>query len=211
MIMNSVLYGARRKRVGGLVAAAVALVFLVACGGSGAPATPTSMVKHRAFVSNSFSGNLQIVDTQNDTTGFTPESTNSAGQLVPGVPVTVTVSGTVSFEVESPNNTITVVYDPGTNALFFVTNSTEMVTGAVPLTSAASMALFSPESTKIYAPEPNLPVTGARAGGVEVVTLSSSVVTATYDVPSARSIALSPSGQYLLVFAANSDSVFVVD
>src|ERR1700757_279009 len=136
MIMNSVLYGARRKRVGGLVAAAVALVFLVACGGSGAPATPTSMVKHRAFVSNSFSGNLQIVDTQNDTTALTAETTNSSGQLVPGVPVTVPVSTTATFEVESPNNSTTAVYDPGTNAMFFVTNSTEMVAGDVPLTSA---------------------------------------------------------------------------
>ena len=56
------------------------------------------MVQHRAFVSNTYSGNLQVMDTQNDTTALTPETTNSAGQLVPGVPVTVTVGGSLTFE-----------------------------------------------------------------------------------------------------------------
>ena len=34
---------------------------------------------------------------------------------------------------------------------------------------------------------------------------------ANYAVPSARYIALSPSGQYLLVFANNSDSVYLIN
>ena len=187
------------------------LVLIAGCGGSGTSTTPTSGVKHRAFVSNTYSGNLQIVDTQNDTTSYTAETTNSAGQLVPGVPVTISISTTATFEVESPNNTLTAVFDPSTNAMYFVTNSTEMVPGDIPLTSAAGMAIFSPDSTLMYAPEPNLPVTGSRAGGVEVMTLSTTSITATYDVPSARYVAVSPSGRYLLVFAANSDSVFLVD
>lgn len=211
MFNHSSSSGARRLRLLTLVPAFLMLLLIAACGGNGTTNTPTSMVKHRAFVSNTFSGNLQIVDTQNDTTGLTPETTNSAGQLVPGVPVTISISTTTTFEVESPNNNTTAVYDPGTEAMFFVANSTEMVAGDVGLSSAASTAIFSPDSTLMYAAEPNLPVTGSRAGGVEVLALSSLSITATYDVPSARYVAISPSGQYLLVFAANSDSVFLIN
>ncbi len=63
----------------------------------------------------------------------------------------------------------------------------------------------------MYAPVRNVPVTGSRNGAVEVITVSSFTITATYPVPSARYIALSPSGQYLLVFADDSDSVFLID
>ena len=212
MSMHFVSYGARVKRVATLLAAPLALVFLVGCGGNANPnPVTTSKLKHRAFVSNTHSGALQVIDTQNDTTAFNQQTFNSAGQFVPGAPVEIPVSLSVTFEVESPDNTVTAVYDPTTNAMFFVTNSTEMSAGDIPLTSPTGMALFSSDSAKMYTPEPNLPVMNGRAGGVEVLTRSSISVTATYDVPSARYIALSPSGQYLLVFASNSDSVFVVD
>jgi len=211
MFNHSSSSGARGLQRLALVPAFAMLLLIAGCGGNGTSSTPTSMLKHRAFVSNTYSGNLQIVDTQNDTTAYTQQTVNSAGQVVPGVPVTVAVSTTVSLEVESPNNTLTAVLDPSTNAMFFVTNSTEMVAGDIALTSAASTAIFSPDSTLMYAVEPNLPVSGSRAGGVEVLTLSTTSISATYHVPSARYVAISPSGQYLLVFAGTSDSVFLVD
>ncbi len=197
-------------RLAALLSAFTVLLMIAACGGSGS-STTASGLKNRAFISNTYSGNLQIVDTQNDTTTYTAQTTNSAGQIVPGVPVTVSVSSTVTFEVESPNNAVTAVYDPSAIALWFVMNSTEATSGDVPLTSSAGMALFSPDSSAMYAPEPNLPVSGSRPGGVEVLSVASDSITATYDVPSARYIALSPSGQYLLVFAGNSDSVFLIN
>jgi len=198
-------------RLAALLLVFTMLLMIAACGGSGSSNTTTSSLKNRAFISNTYSGNLQIVDTQNDTTAYTAQTTNSAGQIVPGVPVTVSVSSTVSFEVESPDNSVTVVYDPGSIALWFVMNSTEMTAGDILLTSAAGMALFSPDSSTVYVPEPNLPVSGSRPGGVEVLSRASASVTATYDVPSARYVALSPSAQYLLVFAGNSDSVFLIN
>jgi hypothetical protein len=186
---------------------------LAHCGGSGVPSAMTSKLKNRAFISNTFTGNLQIVDTQNDTTALTAQTVNSSGQEIPGQPVVIPVSGnTLSFEVESPDNAVTTIYDPLPNSLFFVTNSTESTAGSVVLTSGTGMVLFSPDSSKVYVPEPNLTVNGApRVGGVEVLSRSSASITATYAVPSARYTALSPSGQYLLVFAGNSDSVFVID
>ena len=151
------------------------------------------------------------MDTQNDTTPFTAQTTNSSGQIVPGVPVTITVGGSLTFEVESPSRATTLVYSQSGNVLNFVDNATEAFSGSVTLPDFADMALFSTDGTKVYAPVRNVPVTGARPGGVEVITSSSSTITATYAVPSARYIALSPSGQVLLVFADDSDSVFLLN
>jgi hypothetical protein len=208
---HNVLSADRMKRLGALIPALFVVLTLVACGGSGAPNTPTSGAKNRAFISNTFTGSLQIVDTQNDTTPLTAQTTNNQGQLIPGQPVTIPVSNTATFEVESPDHTVTAVYDPTSIAIWFVTNSSETTAGDVPLTSSTSMILLSPDSATIYAPEPNLDIPTKHPGGVEVVTRSSATITATYQVPSASKIALSPSGQYLLVFADNSDSVFLIN
>ncbi|HUI84726.1 MAG TPA: hypothetical protein VL240_10905 [Candidatus Binatia bacterium] len=210
---NLQLFSANRLRRTGCLAAILGLVAIFpACGSGGTPSTPTSNLKNRAFISNMFSGSLQIVDTQNDTTALTPQTTNSAGQLIPGQPVTIAVAATVTFEVESPDHSVTMVYDPSAATLWFVTNSTEMTAGNVSLTSSTGMALFSSDGNSAYAPEPNLLVAGAtRAGGVQVVSRTSLTITAAYAVPSARYIALSPNGQFLLVFADNSDSVFLIN
>jgi len=207
----SVSSGNPTKRFAASVPALFAVLMLAACGGSGAPTTPTSQAKNRAFISNAFAGVLQIVDSQNDTTPMTAQTTNSAGQLVPGQPVTITVSTHVTFEVESPDHATTMVYDPNTNVFWFVDNATEATTGNVGLASATSMAVFSPDNSKVYVPEPNKSFSGLRSGGVEVITRSSASVTAAYNIPSARYVALSPNGDVLLVFADNSDSVFLLD
>ena len=70
------------------------------------------------------------------------------------------------------------------------------------------MALFSPDSSTVYVPVPTAPVSGSRAGSGAGIDVANTANTATYAIPSARYIALSPSGQYLLVFANNSDSVY---
>ena len=110
--------GDQPKRIAALFPAVLTILTLVACGSSGSPNNPTSGAKNRAFISNTFSGNLQIVDTQNDTTPLTAQTVNSAGQVVPGQPVTIPVSTDVTFEVESPDSTTTMVYDPTTISIF---------------------------------------------------------------------------------------------
>ena len=200
------------KRLPVLILSLLIVVFLTSCGGSsGSSGTPASKVQHRAFVSNAYSGNLQIMDTQNDTTPYTAQTINSSGQVIPGVPVTITVGGSLTFEMESPSRTTTLVYEQSAHQLEFVDNATEALSGSVTLPDFADMALFSTDGTKVYAPVRNVPVTGARPGAVEVITISSFTITSTYAVPSARYIALSPSGQFLLVFADDSDSVFLLD
>ena len=139
------------------------------------------------------------MDTANDTTPLTASSINSSGQFVPGVPVTIPVGGTLTFEVTSPSRVSTLVYDQSSNSLVFVANVTESTAGRVALPNFSDMALFSPDSNTVYAPVRNAPVTGARPGVVEAITVSSLTITATYNVPSARYVALSPNGQFLLV------------
>jgi hypothetical protein len=213
MSNHNVLSGDRLMRVSGLLSALVCLLILPACGGSSSNngGTTTSNLSHRAFISNTFSGALQIVDTQNDKTALTAQTTNSSGQVVPGVPVTIAVSTSVTFEAVTADRTKTMVYDPNSETLYFITNSSESVTSSFPLGNPTSMALFSPDGNTVYAPFTNLNTGQQRAGGVQVIDDVNLDVKATYSIPSATYLALSPSGQYLLVMANNSDSVFLLN
>src|ERR1035441_5179682 len=152
---------------------------MASCGGSGRHPAPPSKVSHRAFISNSYSGNLQIMDTQNDTTPFTAQTVDpTTGQVIPGVPVTITVGTSLTFEVVSPGLATTLVYDQSGNVLDFVNNTTEAVSGSVALPDFAQMALFSPDASKVYAPVRNAPIPGLRPGAVEVIDVASFAITA---------------------------------
>jgi hypothetical protein len=211
MSNHNVLAGKRLKRIAALVPVLLTVLAIAACGGSGVPTTPTG-VQNAAYISNNYTGNLQIVNTQNDTTAYTAQTTNSAGQVVPGSPVTITVAATgVTFEVLSPNKAMTLVYNPSSFTLWTVTNSTAMSSFPLPLAGPTSMAVFSPDSSTVYAPVPTAPVTGARNGLVQAWNASAGTIAANYAVAGASSLAVSPSGQYLLVFSNNSDSLTIVD
>ena len=181
------------------------------CGGGSSANQPASNVKHRALITNTFSGALQVMDTQNDTTAFTAEVTNSAGQVIPGSPVNIPIGNTVTWEALSADLSKTMVYDPSTNAVYFLTNSSETIATSVQLGGAATMGVFSADGNSAYVPVRTVPVGGQRAGGVQNVSITNSAIATTYPVPSATTVALSPNGQILLVFAGNSDSVFLIN
>ncbi len=200
------------KRVAVLVLSLIFVLILVYCGGgSGTSTAPPSKVQHRALISNTYTGNLQIMDTQNDTTSYTAETTNSAGQVIPGVPVTISVGTSVTWETLSSDRSKTMVYDQNSDTVFFLNNSTEAIITSVPLAGPATMGLFSSDGNSAYVPVRTAAASGSRAGGIQVVSITNSNISATWGVPSASLAALSPSGQYLLVFADNSDSVFLID
>lgn len=217
--------GKRLNRVVALLGTAICLLAIVTCGGNGTtPVGPNgnilipSQLKNRAFLSNTYSGNLQIVDSANDTTAYITTTNNTSGGTTgaTGLAVTVTVGVSMTFESLSPDKSTTAVYDQTSEAIDFVTNSTETLANTVALPNWAGMGLWSPDSTKFYVPVGNASVTNAAPGLVEVITFSTSSTTTTgisasYAVPSVRWIALSPSGNTMLAFADNSDSVWLID
>ena len=210
------------KRAVLLLGTCVSLLLVVSCSSNNSTTGPNgnvtvnapSKLQNRAFITNQFSGNVQIVDSQTDSTAFYTVTNNNTGITGPGVTgtaVAITVGGSLTFELLSPDDLETVVYNPSSFTLTFITNATEATNGSVSLASWADMALYSPDSTKIYVPVPNAPITNARAGGVQVVDTSTGSITSTYPVPGAHWVALSPDGNTLLVFALNSDTMYLIN
>ena len=214
MSNHSVLTGSRWTRLALVIPSLIAALTMAACGGGPNPNAPAvANVPNAAFISNSFTGSLQIVNTQNDTTGLTQQSTNSSGQVVQGQPVAITVvsGGTVSYEVLNPTKSNTVVYDPASFVLYVVDNPSQTVTGTLPLLGPASMAAFSPDGSTVYAPVPSAGVSGSHPGIVQAWTVSSFSNTANYPVPGATAVAVSSNGTYLLVFSSNSDALTLIN
>lgn len=212
MSNHNVFSGSRWKRLAAVVFSLISLAMIPACGGGGNSTAPAvSNVANAAFISNTYSGDLQIVNTQNDTTNFTAETTNSAGQVVQGQPVAITISTTVTFEVLAPGKANTVVYDPSSNELYVVSNASQTVLGSLALAGPATMAAFSTNGSTVYAPVPSLGVSGAHPGAVQAWDVSTLSNSANYPVAGARSVAVSPNGQNLLVFSDNSDSVTLIN
>jgi hypothetical protein len=179
-----------------------------------------SQLNNRAFITNQFSGAVQIVDSQTDMTSFFTVTNNNTGVTGPGVTgtaVSIPVGNSLTFAVLSPDGLETLVFDPTTNTLTFITNATELTNGSVNLANYAVMALYSPDSSKIYVPVPNVTIgvpnttVNTAPGGVQVITTSTGQISITYPVPSARYAAITPDGKTLLVFANNADTMWLID
>ena len=211
------------KRAAFLLVGSATLLLITSCGNSNSVVGPNgnisvnapSMLKNRAFITNQFSGNVQIVDTQKDQTAYyTLTNNNTGNSSVGGSPasaVFIAVGGSLSWEILSPDDLETVVYNPNLKNLTFITNSSETTNGAVTLAGWADMALYSSDSKVIYVPVPNAVTSASQPGGVQLIDTASGQVTGTVPVPGARYIALSPDGKILLVFASNSDTMFMID
>ena len=219
------LRGRVLNRVLALVGAAICLVGLASCGGSNNGTTqvttpngntvnnPSGSLKNRAFISNQYSGNLQIVDSANDTTAFFSSSNtnvNTTNQIV-DLSVNIPVGISTTFLARSPDGTTTAVYDPASVAITFLTNSTQAIIGTFSVPTAASMELFSADSTTLYVPTANAPVSGTIPGAIQVADVTTFSITSSIAVPSVRWIALNPAGSIMLAFAANSDSMWFIN
>ncbi|HYV75120.1 MAG TPA: hypothetical protein VFB24_12750 [Candidatus Binatia bacterium] len=212
------------KRAVLLLVSSSALLVLVSCGGSGNSVTgpngnatlnAPSKLQNRAFITNQYSGNIQIVDSQNDTTAYYTVTNNNTGNTTPGgspaAAVNIVVGSSLTWEVLSPDDLETLVYDPLSNTLTFITNASESMNGSVNLAGWASMAVYSPDSKNVYVPVPAAPITNSRPGAVQIISTASGTVSATIPVPSAQFAAISPNGNTLLVFAANSDTMYLLN
>lgn len=211
------------KRAVLLLVSSISLLVIASCSSNNSVTGPNgnvtvnapSKLHNRAFITNQYSGNIQIVDSQNDTTAYYTATNNNTGiSTTGGTPasaVSIVVGGSLTFEVLSPDGLETLVYNPQTFTLTFITNSSEASNGSVNLANWAGMALYSPDSSKVYVPVPNANVANALPGAVQVITTSSGTITNNIPVPSARYVAISPNGNTLLVFGSNSDAVYLVN
>lgn len=211
------LRGRVLNRVLALLGAAICSLTLIACGGNNNNQTvttsngntitnPKNALKNRAYISNQYSGNLQIVDTAKDITAYYSSSytnintTNQIADLSVNIPVGISAT----FLARSPSGAVTAVYDPNTLAVSFVNNTTQASTASVTLPAWAGMEMFSPDSNTLYVPTGN-------ANAVQVIDVNNATIASTYAVPSVRWIALNPAGNVLLAFADNSDSMWLVN
>src|SRR5271165_6186028 len=185
------------KRAVLLLGTLFSLLLIVSCGSSNnsvtgpngnATVNAPSKLQNRAFITNQFSGNIQIMDSQTDMTAFYTVTNNNTGVTGPGVTgtaVSIMVGSSLTFEVLSPDGINTLVYNPATFTLTFITNSSEANNGSVTLPHAANMAVFSPDSTTVYAPVPNAAINVPNTtsytapGGVAVITTPSTTSTTT--------------------------------
>lgn len=213
MSNHNVLTGGRWTRFVLLIPSLIAVLTMAACGGGPNPNGPqVANIANAAFISNSYSGNLQLVDTQNDTTTYSQQTTNSSGQIVQGTPVNITFDATtVTYEVPNPTKANTLVYDPASFVLYIIDNTAQTENGSLPLVGPAPMAAYSPDGSSVYAPVPSAGISNSRPGLVQQWNTTSYVNTANYPVPGANSVAPSPNGTYLLVFSNNSDAVTVIN
>ena len=192
------------------------------CGGNGGSSVTTpngntinapSKLSHRAFISNQYSGNLQIVDSANDTTSYYSSSqtnTSTTNQIV-DLAVRIPVGISLTFEVVSPNKATTAVYDPNVVSIGLVNNSSEADANNITLPAWAGMAVFSPDSSTLYVPTGNAVVTGSFPGSIQVINITNLVISSSIAVPSVRWVALNPAGTILLAFADNSDNMWLIN
>ncbi|HZD31217.1 MAG TPA: hypothetical protein VE779_06105 [Candidatus Angelobacter sp.] len=222
------------KRVVLLLVSSTALLLIASCGSSGTSTTgpngnvtvnAPSHLTNRAFITNSYNGNIQIVDSQNDTTAYYTATNNNTGNTTPGgspaSAVAIQLGGTSTLIALRPDDAETVVFQPTLNVLNFITNSDETSSGTVTLAGSTSSLVYSPDSTMLYAAvptalvqNPGTPVTYGRPGAVQFITEATSTtgitLTNSVPVPSAQTVAITPDGKTLLVFAANSDTMYII-
>ncbi len=189
---------------GVVVALALAVLGLFACGGGGSSGPTTSGLSKRAFVSDDFDGTLHIEDAQNDVESFSRISTGSR----PGTMVL------------SPDKSITLVFNAGSGTLAVVSNSSESVLGSIVLPNLSTSYVSMSDNTVGFVAVPNCPANSCSGNSnvVDVVNLATTFnVTGTVPVANvARTLVLAPTPAQakLLVFsgaADHEDTLTVID
>ncbi len=174
------------------------------------PKVRPSGIKTRAFVTNGFQNQIEIVNAANDTLR-TLLSTDANGNTVTTVVDKIT-SGTFPTKmVLSPDKKFTVVFAQATNVIVIISNDYESITGSFQLPDYTDSFVAAPDNRTLFVAVPNAPVSGQPSGVVDYLDMTTSALTDTVAVPRAHRIVLSHSGTKLLVFADGTDQMWVVD
>jgi len=197
-----------------------ATLLMLSCGGSNA-ATPAPQVASRAFISQDvtagsvFAG-VQVIDADKDQRVL--QSAISAG-TTPGMMVV------------TPNRAQTLVFSHTGNSLALVSNSSEGAANNTTLPGFTESIVVAPDSQTAYVAVPTAPVVAQSPGGVVRVNLSTGAITAQISCPPGspnppvcvyspsvpsgtnlqyRYLAISNSGNRILAFSDNSNSIAVI-
>ena len=187
--------------VPGLKKALILLVFLL-------PASLillSSGIKYRAFITNNVSAGtglagVYIVDAAKDVRGaFSP----------------ISAGNTPGMMVLTPNRNLTLVFSGnGTqfsdNQFTIINNATETAIGHQTLPGLTDSFVVSPDGSAAYIAVPTAPVIGQSPGVVKAISLNTGTFTGEVDIPSAHYLAIDNSGNRILAFSDNSDSVAVI-
>lgn len=174
------------------------LVF-TACGGDdsgGSQQNPVSQIKNRAIVSNSFTGQVQIINADTDQpTRF----------------VLNTGSGS-AFMVATPDRKRVLVWASQLFAITAFDPVTEQNTSSTALPSWTESVAVTTDGKFAYAAVKNATVTGSTPGSIQIIDLADKkAITGTIPIPDVRWLALNHAGNRLLAFSDQSDVVRIVD
>jgi len=182
-----------------------ASLILLSCGGYSSPSGGGSGIKYRAFITNNVSAGtglagVYIVDAAKDVRGaFSP----------------ISAGNTPGMMVLTPNRNLTLVFSGnGTqfsdNQFTIISNASESAIGHQTLPGLTDSFVVSPDSSAAYIAVPTAPVIGQSPGVVKAISLNTGTFTGEVDIPSAHYLAIDNSGNRILAFSDNSDSVAVI-
>ena len=167
----------------GLCTAAIAL--LLSCGSSNSSSSSsatTSGFKKRAFVSNNFQNQIDIVNAANDTIN-TILTTTSTGATQTTLANTINTGTGPAQMVLTADKKLTLVFNQGSNTIAVIANATEANNGLIPLPDFTESFVVAPDSATVYVAVPNAPLSGQAAGAVEVLSATSGTLTNTIPGP----------------------------
>ena len=182
-----------------------ASLILLSCYSSPTGSGTGSGLKTRAFVTSDVSAGtgfagIYVVDTAKDVRA-------SASPISAG--------NTPGMMVLTPNRTQTLVFSGnGTpfsdNQFTVINNASETASGHVTLPGLTESFVVSPDGSAAYIAIPTATVTGQSPGVVKVISLSNGSFTGEADIPSAHYLSIDNSGNRILAFSDNSNSVAVI-
>jgi DNA-binding beta-propeller fold protein YncE len=122
----------------------------------------------------------------------------------------ISAGATPGLMAVTPNRVQTLVFSAADNRLTLISNGGESVSTSIVLPGFTESFVISPDSLTAYAAVPTAPVVAQPPGVVEVINLNTGAITAGLSVPAVRFVAIGRSGNRLLAFSDNSDSVAVI-
>jgi hypothetical protein len=183
----------------GAIGLSVALLLvLIACSGGSSPSSTQSVsnIRPRAFVSNAIASRVQIVNAGTDVLDFAHS---------------INVGTSPGMMALAPNRSLTLVFNSLSSNVSVVNNTQEAQAATISIPSWTESMAVAPDSTLGYVAMPSATVLGHPSGIVDVLDLVNNSVKFTLNLPEAHRVVINHSGNRLLVFSDNSDSVTVIN